>query len=38
MGVGFLHAGSRWGSCPTLPYGELRLWAVAYSGAVFLFL
>ena len=25
MGVGFLHAGGRWGSCPTLPYGELRL-------------
>jgi hypothetical protein len=25
MGVGFLLAGGRWGSCPTLPYGELRL-------------
>jgi hypothetical protein len=22
-----LPAGGRWGSCPTLPYGELRLWS-----------
>jgi hypothetical protein len=25
MGVGVLLAGGRWGSCPTLLYGELRL-------------
>jgi hypothetical protein len=24
-GMGFLHAGGRWGSCPILSHGELRL-------------